>query len=95
MPYVVKAAVSDADTKLFSFRAQKTMYRGKEVCVKDEIFVFSSENEGGPGLIARGVVTSVARPAVKRGYEGPAHTSREHYCPAHCQGKAQPWPTRT
>jgi hypothetical protein len=67
MPYVVKAAVSDADAKLFSFRAQKTMYRGKDICVKDEIFIFSSENEGGPGLIARGVVTAVARPPVKRG----------------------------
>jgi hypothetical protein len=66
MPYVVKAAVTDANAKRFSFRNQKTMYRGKDVGVKDEIFVFSSENEGGQGLIARGVVTSVARPSVKR-----------------------------
>ena len=67
MPYVVKAAVVDPDAKRFSFRAQKTMYRGKNVCVKDEIFIFSSENEGGQGLIARGVVTSVIRPRIKRG----------------------------
>jgi hypothetical protein len=68
--YVVKAAVSDEDAKLFSFTAQKTMYRGKHVRVNDEIFVFSSENEGGAGLIARGVVTSVAHPLVKRNSAG-------------------------
>jgi hypothetical protein len=76
MPYVVKAAVSDPDAKIFSFLDQKTMYRGKEVRVKDEIFVFSSENEGGEGLIARGVVTSVARPPAHRGGMQVRHTPR-------------------
>ncbi len=57
MSYIVKAEVSDVDAKSFSFAAQKTMYRGKDIRVGDEIFVFASENEGGQGLIARGVVT--------------------------------------
>jgi hypothetical protein len=76
MPYVIKAAVTDAGAKLFSFRAQKTMYRGKDISVKDEIFVFASENEGGSGLIARGVVTSVERVAAKRAGPKVRHTPR-------------------
>jgi hypothetical protein len=53
MFYVVKAAISDEHAKRFSFPAQKTMYGGKNIAVKDEIFVFSSENQGGQGLLAR------------------------------------------
>jgi len=34
------------------------MYGGKHIAPGDTIFVFASENEGGPGLIAGGVVTS-------------------------------------
>ena len=67
MPYVVKAAISAVNAKLFEFSAQKTMYGGKNIAVKDEIFVFASENEGGRGLIARGVVTSAERTPRKHG----------------------------
>ena len=66
MSYLIKAAISDEDAKQFSFRAQKTMYGGKGIREKDEIFVFSSETEGGRGLIARGVVTSASKTPVKR-----------------------------
>ena len=59
MPFLIKAAVADVGAESFSFAAQKTMYRGKDIRVGDEIFVFASENEGGQGLIARGVVTFV------------------------------------
>ena len=60
MPFVVKAALeSGAEADSFSFH-EKTMYRGKDIRVHDEIFVFFSENQGGQGLCARGVVTSVA-----------------------------------
>jgi hypothetical protein len=76
MPYVIKAAIADAGARLFSFRAQKTMYRGKHIAVKDEIFVFSSENEGGSGLIARGVVTSAVPVAAKRTGPKVRHTPR-------------------
>ena len=33
------------------------MYGGKSIAEGDTIFVFASENEGGRGLVARGVVT--------------------------------------
>jgi hypothetical protein len=54
---------SDPWAETFAFSAQKTMYGGKG----DTIFVFASENEGGPGLIASGVVTSAKAIAKKRG----------------------------
>jgi hypothetical protein len=37
------------------------MYGGKNIAEGDTIFVFASENEGGPGLIAMGVVSSIVR----------------------------------
>jgi hypothetical protein len=43
------------------------MYGGKKIAEGDIIFVFASENEGGQGLIARGVVTSAEAVAKKRG----------------------------
>ncbi len=43
------------------------MYGGKLIAEGDPIFVFDSENEGGRGLIARGLVTSVEAIARKRG----------------------------
>ena len=55
--FAIKAAVTDLTAETFAFRAQKTMYGGKHIAKGDTIFVFASENEGGPGLIARGVVT--------------------------------------
>jgi hypothetical protein len=58
MTFAIKAEVSDPQTKTYAFTAQKTMYGGKQISKGDEIFVFASENEGGPGLIATGVVTS-------------------------------------
>ena len=56
--FAIKAEVSDPSTPTFAFGATKTMYGGKHIAKGDTIFVFASENEGGPGLIARGVVTS-------------------------------------
>jgi hypothetical protein len=58
MMFAIKAEVSDLQAKTFAFAAQKTMYGGKHIDKGDKIFVFASENEGGPGLIAGGVVTS-------------------------------------
>jgi hypothetical protein len=58
MPFAIKAGILDPHAATFVFRAQKTMYRGKHIAVGDEIFVFASENEGGAGLIAAGVVTA-------------------------------------
>ena len=43
------------------------MYGGKHIAKGDTIFVFASENEGGPGLIASGGVTSAKAIAKERG----------------------------
>jgi hypothetical protein len=59
--------VSEARAKTFAFRAQKTMYGGRRIATGDTIFVFASENEGGSGLIASGVVTSAEATPRKRG----------------------------
>ena len=67
MAFAIKAAVGDPSAPTFAFSAQKTMYRGKRIARGDTIFVFASENEGGPGLIARGVVTSARAAARTRG----------------------------
>lgn len=45
------------------------MYGGKRIASGDEIFIFASENEGGQGLIARGVVTSARAVPRKPGVE--------------------------
>ena len=67
MTFAIKAEVSDPRARTFAFTAQKTMYGGKHIARGDIIFVFASENEGGPGLIANGVVTSAKAIAKKRG----------------------------
>ena len=61
MVFAIKAHVRDPKAKTFDFVAQKTMYGGKHVTEGDTIFVFASENEGGQGLIARGIVTRPSR----------------------------------
>lgn len=58
MAYAIKAAIKDPQAETFVFAAQKTMYGGKHVAKGDPIFLFASENEGGQGLVARGIVTS-------------------------------------
>jgi hypothetical protein len=67
MMFAIKAEVSDPWAEIFAFSAQKTMYGGKRIAKGDTIFVFASENEGGPGLIASGVVTAAKATAKKRG----------------------------
>ena len=67
MTFAVKAEVTDLSSKSFAFAAQKTMYGGKHIGRGDTIFVFASENEGGQGLIASGIVTAAKAIAKKRG----------------------------
>jgi hypothetical protein len=66
--YVVKAEVRDPGARL-SLPRIKTMYGGKHIAVGDTIFVFASENEGGSGLITRGVVTKANAVPLKQGVE--------------------------
>ena len=67
MIFAIKAEVSNAWAETFAFSAQKTMYGGKRIAKGDTMFVFASENEGGLGLIASGVVTSAKAIPKKRG----------------------------
>jgi hypothetical protein len=65
--FVSKSEIQDVRARKFSFTAQKTMYGGKYIARGDTIFIFASENEGGRGLVARGVVTRADAIAKKRG----------------------------
>jgi hypothetical protein len=67
MAFVIKAQIGDPLAKTFTFSAQRTMYGGKQIAEGDTIFLFASENEGGQGLIARGIITSAEAVARKRG----------------------------
>ncbi|HVU25679.1 MAG TPA: hypothetical protein VHE13_16230 [Opitutus sp.] len=58
MTFAIKTELRNWRAKILTFRAQKTMYGGKRIAAGDTLFIFASENEGGPGLVARGVVTS-------------------------------------
>jgi hypothetical protein len=68
--FVIKAHIVDLEAKKFEFRAQKTMYGGKTIAAGDTVYIFASETEGGPGLIARGKVIAAGalarRPGVER-----------------------------
>ena len=67
MAYAIKAEVVDQRATVFTFTAHKTMYGGKQIAEGDTVFIFASENEGGQGLTARGVVTHADAIRKKRG----------------------------
>jgi hypothetical protein len=67
MMFAIKAEVGNPRAGTFAFNAQKTMYRGKDIAKGDTIFVFASENEGGEGLVASGVVTEAKAISKKPG----------------------------
>ena len=65
--FAIKAEVSDPGLAFFTFSGQKTMYGGKLIARGDLIFIFASENEGGSGLLARGIVASAEETPRKLG----------------------------
>jgi hypothetical protein len=65
--FAIKAEVNDLRARTLAFTGQKTMYGGKHIAKGDRIFVFASENEGGPGLVANGIVVSAKPIPKKRG----------------------------
>ena len=67
MVFAIKAEVLDPRARTFAFTAHKTMYAGKLISRGATAFVFASENEGGQGLIARGIVTHAEAIPRKRG----------------------------
>jgi hypothetical protein len=70
MAYVIKTEIAELRQNAFTFTAQKTMYGGRNIAKGDVLFLFASENEGGMGLAARGIVSSAAatprRPGIER-----------------------------
>jgi hypothetical protein len=58
MHFVIKAEIPDTQAETFLFKTQKTMYGGKHISAGDTVFLLASENEGGRGLFACGIVTT-------------------------------------
>ncbi len=56
--YAIKTEIGDPQMASFEFMHQKTMYGGKKIAAGNTIYLFASENEGGVGLVAKGVVIS-------------------------------------
>ena len=56
--YAIKAEIKNPEASVFDFPNQKTMYGGKKVAAGDTIYLFASENEGGSGLVAKGIIVS-------------------------------------
>ena len=56
--YAIKTEIADPQASAWAFAAQKTMYGGRRIAVGDVVYLFASENEGGSGLVACGVVTA-------------------------------------
>ena len=67
MAFAIKVEIKNVRAKTFVFDAQKTMYGGRRIAKGDVLFIFASENEGGPGIIARGVVTTARATPLKPG----------------------------
>ncbi|HEY2560001.1 MAG TPA: hypothetical protein VGI48_09875 [Caldimonas sp.] len=65
--FAIKAEVVDPRAAAFTFAEQKTMYGGRHIAKGDLVFIFASENEGGPGLIASGRATSAEATPKKPG----------------------------
>jgi hypothetical protein len=67
MAFAIKTAIAGPQSEVLAFTAQKTMYGGKLIAGGDTIFIFASENTGGRGLVARGIVNSAGTIAPKPG----------------------------
>ncbi|WP_322895654.1 MULTISPECIES: hypothetical protein [unclassified Yoonia] len=60
MPFVVKTGSINANIDEIIEVVEKPFYGGKNIVVGAELFLWSSETQGGVGLWGRGVVTNVA-----------------------------------
>lgn len=58
MAFAVKAALSEPLGRTVALAGQKTMHGGTRIAAGDTVYLFASENEGGRGLVARGIVTA-------------------------------------
>ena len=68
--YAIKVQIEQPSARVFELRDQKTMYGGKRIKAGDTVYIFASENEGGAGLIAKGLVVAATdtprRPGIER-----------------------------
>jgi len=62
MNYAIKAHIVELQARTFVFRAQKTLYGGRRIAAGDTLFIFASENEGGPGAARDGAELQVLPP---------------------------------
>lgn len=69
MSFAIKAGIDEPLAPTLVFTARKTMYGGKTIGKGDRIYLFASENEGGSGLVARGVVLRAEAVARMAGVE--------------------------
>tara|TARA_R110001606_G_scaffold398164_1_gene576573 strand:+ start:723 stop:1166 length:444 start_codon:yes stop_codon:yes gene_type:complete len=67
--YAIKTEIRNIQLESFDFVHQKTMYGGKKIAAGDIIYLFASENEGGAGLVAKGIVISATETPRKTGVE--------------------------
>ena len=67
--YAIKTRVDRPQASRYAFAEQKTMYGGRRIAAGDAIFVYASENGGGRGLVAKGVVRAVEPTPKKAGIE--------------------------
>jgi len=67
--YAIKVEIIDIKAKAWSLPRQKTMYGGKRIGEGDRIYIFASENEGGVGLVARGIVTAAKAVPLRKSLE--------------------------
>ena len=67
--FAIKARIAEPQASRYAFAAQKTMYGGKRIAAGDAVFVFASGNEGGSGLVAKGIVRTAQATPRKIGIE--------------------------
>lgn len=69
--YVIKEEIADPGSlggaSSLTFPSSKTMYGGKRITAGDTAYLFASETQGGPGLVARGTVTAARSLPTPRG----------------------------
>lgn len=56
--FAIKAEIQDPNARIYDFPHLKTMNRGNKIAPGDTVFIFAGENEGGDGLVAKGVITA-------------------------------------
>lgn len=69
MPFIAKTAPIAADVGDTVGIEERPMYGGKDIDTGDSVFLWASEQQGGRGLWARGIVLLVAPAGNKLGIE--------------------------